>query len=61
MATEGGKTPTPFWFMMVEDISLLLFIGVTVYIVSYILWGLMETSNVPLMPVELRQTLLGGK
>lgn len=61
MASEGGKTPTPFWFMVVEDASLLLFIGVTVYIVSYIVWGLMETSNVPLMPVELRQTLLGGK
>lgn len=59
MASEGGKTP--FWLYWLEDISLLLFVGVTIYIISLILWGLMETSNVPPFPLELKQTLLGGK
>ncbi len=59
MAKEGEKTP--FWFYWLEDISLLLFVGVTVYIISFILWGLMETSNVPPFPIELRQSILGGK
>lgn len=59
MAKEGGKTP--FWLYVMEEPMLLLFAGVTIYAVFYLIWGLMELSNMPRIPEELKQSLLGGK
>lgn len=59
MAKEGGKTPVLLYFL--EEPMLLLFLGVTVYAVFYLIWGLMELANMPRIPDELRQAVLGGK
>lgn len=59
MAKEGEKTP--FWLYVLEDPMLLLFLGVTIYAVFYLIWGLMELSNMSAIPDELRQSVLGGK
>jgi hypothetical protein len=57
MAKEGEKTP--FWLYVLEDPMLLLFIGVTVYAVFYLIWGVMELSSLSPIPEELKKSLLG--
>ncbi|MBI4687769.1 MAG: hypothetical protein HY756_08300 [Nitrospirae bacterium] len=57
MAKEGEKTP--FWLYVIEDPMLLLFMGVTIYAVFYLLWGVMELSNLPPIPEDLKKSILG--
>lgn len=52
---EGNKAP--FARMIMDDFMLLLFLGVTIYAIFYLLWGVMELSNLPTIPEEIRQTL----
>ncbi len=49
---------TPFSKMIMDDFMLLLFLGVTIYAIFYLLWGIMELSNLPAIPEEIKQPLL---
>lgn len=49
---------TPFGRMIMDDFMLLLFLGVTIYAIFYLLWGVMELSNLPPIPEEVKQNLL---
>jgi len=42
-----------------DDFMLLLFLGVAVYAVSYLIWGLMEIAWLPPIPDEIKESLLG--
>jgi hypothetical protein len=48
----------PFFKMVMDDFMLLLFLGVTIYAIFYLIWGVMELSNLPAIPDELKQKLL---
>lgn len=48
----------PFFQMIMDDFMLLLFLGVTIYAIFYLLWGVMELSNLPAIPENIKQTLL---
>ncbi|MBI2729555.1 MAG: hypothetical protein HYX40_02175 [Sphingobacteriales bacterium] len=48
----------PFFQMIMDDFMLLLFLGVTIYAIFYLLWGVMELSNLPSIPESLKQSLL---
>lgn len=52
------KERVPFYRMIMDDFMLLLFLGVTIYAIFYLLWGVMELSNLPTIPEELKQSLL---
>ncbi len=56
MSTEKK---TPFLQLFFDDFMLLLFLGVTVYAVSYLVWGLMELAWLPPIPDEIKKALLG--
>ncbi len=56
MAKEDEKTP--FWLYVIEDPMLLLFLGVTIYAVFYLIWGVMELSNLSSIPEEIKRSLL---
>lgn len=47
----------PFFRMIMDDFMLLLFLGVTIYAIFYLLWGVMELSNIPPIPEELKQSV----
>lgn len=49
---------TPFSRMIMDDFMLLLFLGVTIYAIFYLLWGVMELANLPAIPEEIKQTLI---
>lgn len=53
---EKGKIP--FSRMIMDDFMLLLFLGVTIYAIFYLLWGVMELANLPAIPEEIKQTLI---
>ncbi len=42
-----------------DDFMLLMFLGVTIYAASYLIWGLMELAWLPPIPDEIKQSLLG--
>lgn len=44
----GGSEPVPMMQRILDNPFLLLFIGVTIPTVLYILWGVMEIASVPL-------------
>lgn len=51
--TQGGETPEPtepipFMQRVLDNPFLLLFIGVTMPTVFYILWGLIELTQMPI-------------
>ena len=48
----------PFFQMIMDDFMLLLFLGVTIYAIFYLIWGIMELSNLPSIPENIKQTLL---
>lgn len=54
---NNTKNP-PLWKMVLDDFMLLLFIGVTVYAIFYLIWGVMEVGNVPLIPDDIKNSLL---
>jgi len=57
--TEERKTP--FLQLVLDDFMLLLFVGVTIYAVFYLIWGLMELGWLSPIPAEIKQELLGGR
>lgn len=52
------KESVPFSRMIMDDFMLLLFLGVTIYAIFYLLWGVMELSNLPAIPEEIKQNLI---
>ena len=48
----------PFFKMVIDDFMLLLFLGVTIYAIFYLIWGVMELSNLPAIPENIKQDLL---
>ncbi len=48
----------PFFKMVMDDFMLLLFLGVTIYAIFYLIWGVMELSNLPAIPENIKQDLL---
>lgn len=48
----------PLFRLILDDVLLLLFLGVAIYAVSYLVWGIMEIGSVPPFPEELRQQLV---
>ncbi len=56
---EKEDKKTPFWLYVIEDPSLLLFLGVTIYAIFYLLWGVMELSSLTQIPEDLKRSLLG--
>ncbi|HMW65320.1 MAG TPA: hypothetical protein PK695_01995 [Chitinophagaceae bacterium] len=48
----------PFYRMIMDDFMLLLFLGVTIYAIFYLLWGVMELSNLPSIPEEIKNNLI---
>ena len=55
----GAEQPaTPFFKMVMEDYMLLLFAGVAIYAIFYLIWGIMELTGLPQIPMELKDQLL---
>jgi hypothetical protein len=48
--TETQPEPIPFMQRVMDDPFLLLFIGVAMPTIFYLLWGVMEVASVPLAP-----------
>jgi hypothetical protein len=42
------QEPIPFWQTILDDISLLLVIGLVVPTIFYTIWGIMELANLPI-------------
>ncbi len=55
---KNEKEKVPFMQMIMDDFMLLLFLGVTIYAIFYLLWGVMELSNLPSIPESIKQNLL---
>lgn len=49
-STEPGEERVPFMQRVLDNHFLLLFIGVTVPTVLYIVWGIMELVGIPVAP-----------
>jgi hypothetical protein len=47
---DDGDKRVPFMQRVLDNPFLLLFLGVTVPTVLYILWGVMELSQIPVAP-----------
>lgn len=46
--TEDASPPLPVMQRVLDNPFLLLFIGVTIPAVLYLIWGIMEVASVPL-------------
>ncbi len=44
----GGDEPVPFMQQLLDNPFLLLFLGITVPTVFYIVWGIMEITSIPI-------------
>ncbi|HRN47439.1 MAG TPA: hypothetical protein PK110_01125 [Niabella sp.] len=55
---QSEQERVPFYRMIMDDFMLLLFLGVTIYAVFYLIWGIMELSNLPAIPDEIKKSLL---
>lgn len=47
-AEDGADEPIPFMQQLLDNPFLLLFIGITVPTVFYLLWGVMEITSIPI-------------
>ncbi|MBX2930451.1 MAG: hypothetical protein KF781_00735 [Chitinophagaceae bacterium] len=54
---EENNNKVTFGRMIMDDFMLLLFLGVTIYAIFYLLWGVMELSNLPTIPDDIKQNL----
>lgn len=48
MMSDGGAERIPMMQRILDNPFLLLFLGVTIPTVLYILWGVMEVASIPL-------------
>jgi hypothetical protein len=44
----GGEERIPFFQQVLDNPFLLLFIGVTIPTVLYVIWGIIEVANIPI-------------
>ncbi|QID33677.1 hypothetical protein [Pampinifervens florentissimum] len=58
---EEKEKKVPFLQLVLDDFMFLLFLGVTIYAVSYLIWGLLELAWLSPIPSEIKESLLGGK
>ncbi|HQE12923.1 MAG TPA: hypothetical protein PLQ78_09250 [Flavipsychrobacter sp.] len=56
--SQDQKPKASFGRMIMDDFMLLLFLGVTIYAIFYLLWGVMELSNLPAIPEEIKNKLI---
>ena len=49
---------TPFWERFIDNIWLLLVLGMLIYFISYLGWGMYEIGSVPDFPEQLKQETL---
>lgn len=56
--SQDQKPKASFGKMIMDDFMLLLFLGVTIYAIFYLLWGVMELSNLPAIPEEIKNKLI---
>lgn len=45
---DGSEEPVPFMQKVLDNPFLLLFLGVTIPTVFYLIWGVMEVANIPI-------------
>ncbi len=45
---EATPEKIPFWQQLLDNPFLLLFLGITIPTVFYIVWGIMEIANLPI-------------
>ncbi|MBV6442506.1 MAG: hypothetical protein DYG98_16070 [Haliscomenobacteraceae bacterium CHB4] len=57
MKNNENQSSTPFFKWIMDDFMLLLFLGVAIYTIFYLLWGVMELSNLPAIPEDVKQPL----
>ncbi len=50
MSDTGSSEKIPFMQRVLDNPFLLLFLGVTIPTVLYILWGLIELTQIPIAP-----------
>jgi len=55
---QQSKQKISFAKMIMDDFMLLMFLGVTIYAIFYLLWGVMELSNLPAIPEEIKNNLI---
>ncbi len=46
---------------ILDEPIVLLFLGVAIFVIFYLTWGLIEVSNVPQFPEELKSVIMGGQ
>lgn len=46
--SDGTEEPVPFMQKVLDNPFLLLFLGVTIPTVFYLIWGVMEVANIPI-------------
>ena len=44
----GGEERIPFFQQVLDNPFLLLFLGVTIPAVFYVIWGILEVANIPI-------------
>jgi len=55
--TNHDERP-PFFQIILNDMMLLLFLGVTIFVIFYIAWGFIELGNVPNLPDEVKAEVM---
>ena len=55
---NNGDQRVPFFKWVMDDFMLLLFLGVAIYAIFYLIWGVMELSNMLPIPDEVKAPLL---
>jgi hypothetical protein len=48
---DAGDEPIPAWQLMLDNPFLLLFLGIAMPTVLYIVWGVMEMVAIPISPL----------
>jgi len=46
---------------ILDEPIVLLFLGVAIFVIFYLTWGLIEVSNVPPFPESLKSVIMGGQ
>lgn len=45
---KAGEERIPFWQVVLDDVFLLLALGLTIPLILYIVWGIVDVAGVPL-------------
>ena len=58
MEEQENKKKASGLQVVMDDVMLLLFLGVTIYAIFYIIWGIMEIATLPNIPESVKQSIL---